>query len=47
MNAIAKSAGLQMAQSLESIVLQEAGASEKNRTLTQPLVDALWDSGLM
>lgn len=47
MNATAQSAGLQMARSLESIALQEAGPSEKNRTLTEPLVEALWETGLM
>tara|TARA_B110000503_G_scaffold19879_1_gene29718 strand:+ start:42813 stop:43955 length:1143 start_codon:yes stop_codon:yes gene_type:complete len=36
-----------MARSLESLALQEAGPSEKNRTLTEPLVKALWDTGLM
>lgn len=47
MNAIAPSAGLQMARSLEALTLVEAGASEANRTLSQPLVDALWTTGLM
>lgn len=47
MNAVVQSAGLRMARSLETIALREAGPSEENRTLTQPLVDALWDSGLM
>jgi hypothetical protein len=47
MNAIAPSEGLRMAQSVESIALAEAGPSESKRTLTEPLVDALWDSGLM
>jgi hypothetical protein len=36
-----------MARSIETIALAQAGPSEKSRTLTQPLVDALWDSGLM
>lgn len=47
MNAIVQSEGLRMARSIEATALAEAGPSEKNRTLTQPLVDALWDSGLM
>ena len=47
MNAVVQSAGLRMARSLETIALREAGPSEENRTLTQPLVDALWESGLM
>lgn len=41
------SAGLAMARSIESIALAEAAPSEKNRTLTEPLVQSLWDSGLM
>lgn len=47
MNAIAQSEGLRMARSIESIALQEAGPSEQQRTLSAPLVTALWDSGLM
>ncbi len=47
MNATVPSAGLAMARSIESLALQEAGPSEKNRTLTEPLVKALWDTGLM
>ncbi|MEZ5572488.1 MAG: acyl-CoA dehydrogenase family protein [Halioglobus sp.] len=47
MNARVESAGLRMARSIETVALQEAGPSEQNRTLTAPLVDALWDSGLM
>jgi alkylation response protein AidB-like acyl-CoA dehydrogenase len=47
MNAPAQSDGLRMAQSVETIALQEAGPSESDRTLTRPLVDALWSSGLM
>ncbi|MEM9255417.1 MAG: acyl-CoA dehydrogenase family protein [Pseudomonadota bacterium] len=47
MNAIAPSQGLLMARSIESIALEQAAASERQRTLTQPVVDALWDSGLM
>jgi len=46
-NAVVESAGLRMAKSVESVALREAGPSEANRTLTKPLVDALWDSGLM
>ncbi len=47
MNAPVSSDGLQKARSIESIALAQAGPSEENRTLTRPLVDALWDSGLM
>ena len=47
MNAPVKSQGLQMALSVEPVALAEAGPSEANRTLTQPIVDALWESGLM
>jgi len=47
MNAKAPSEGLRMARSIETIALAEAGPSEKDRTLTAPLVEALWDSGLM
>jgi alkylation response protein AidB-like acyl-CoA dehydrogenase len=47
MNAIAQSDGLRMARSIETVALAEAAPSEKNRTLTAPLVAALWDSGLM
>jgi len=47
MNAIAPSQGLLMARSIEATALAEAGPSEAARTLTQPLVKALWDSGLM
>jgi len=36
-----------MARSLETTALREAGPSEAQRTLTAPLVQALWDSGLM
>jgi len=42
-----QSEGLRMARSIETIALAEASPSEKQRTLTAPLVDALWDSGLM
>jgi alkylation response protein AidB-like acyl-CoA dehydrogenase len=47
MNAIVASDGLRMARSIEAVALAEAGPSEQNRTLTAPLVDALWNSGLM
>ena len=47
MNAIASGPGLDMARSIESIALAEAGPSEAARTLTTPLVNALWDCGLM
>jgi alkylation response protein AidB-like acyl-CoA dehydrogenase len=36
-----------MARSIETVALAEAALSEKNRTLSAPLVDALWTSGLM
>jgi hypothetical protein len=39
--------GLAMAKSIEKVVLDQAAACEEQRTLTQPVVDALWDSGLM
>ena len=47
MNAIAQSDGLRMARSIEDVALAEAGPSEQQRTLSGPLVKALWDSGLM
>ena len=47
MNAPATNASLAMARAIEDVALAQAAPSEKNRTLTQPLVDALWDSGLM
>ncbi|MEZ5570143.1 MAG: acyl-CoA dehydrogenase family protein [Halioglobus sp.] len=47
MNAIAPSQGFMMARSIEPVALEEAGSSEARRTLTEPLVQALWDSGLM
>lgn len=47
MNAIAASEGLLMARSIEATALAQAQPSEKNRSLTEPLVKALWDSGLM
>ena len=34
------------ARSLRGLIAEEAGASERNRTLTPRTVDALWDSGL-
>lgn len=42
-----QSPGLAMAKSIEQIVLDQAVAGEEKRTLPQPVVDALWDSGLM
>ena len=42
-----ESAGLRMARSIEAVALREAAPSEQQRTLTAPIVDALWDSGLM
>ena len=47
MNAPVSSDGLGMARSIEAIALAEAAPSEAGRTLTQPLVEALWESGLM
>lgn len=47
MNAPVTNASLAMARSIEDVALAQAGPSEKNRTLTEPLVQALWDSGLM
>ena len=47
MNVAAHSDGLSMARSIEPIALAEAAASEKARTLTPTLVEALWESGLM
>ena len=35
------------AVALREVTAEEAGPSEAARTLTQPLVDALWESGLM
>lgn len=39
--------GPSMARSLRPVMAQEAAASERERTLTRPVVDALWSSGLM
>ncbi|WP_372799340.1 acyl-CoA dehydrogenase [Litorivivens sp.] len=47
MNTATATDGLSMARAIEDIVLAEAGPSEQKRTLTEPLVNALWDSGLM
>jgi alkylation response protein AidB-like acyl-CoA dehydrogenase len=47
MNAPAANDGPAMARSIETIALAEAAPSEQQRTLTPPLVDALWESGLM
>lgn len=47
MNAPATNASLAMARAIEDVALAQAAPSEQNRTLTQPLVDAMWDSGLM
>ncbi|GAB5450139.1 MAG: acyl-CoA dehydrogenase family protein [Halioglobus sp.] len=47
LNAPANGPGLAMARSIEPVALAEAGPSEAKRTLTEPLVNALWDSGLM
>ncbi|MDZ7782010.1 MAG: acyl-CoA dehydrogenase family protein [Halioglobus sp.] len=47
MTAIEPGQGPHMARSIESVALAEAGPSEERRTLTDPLVQALWQSGLM
>jgi len=47
MTASTGNASLAMARAIEQTALAEAGPSEKNRTLTEPLVKALWDCGLM
>ena len=39
--------GLEMAKSIETIVTEGAADAEKQRTLPQKTVDALWESGLM
>jgi alkylation response protein AidB-like acyl-CoA dehydrogenase len=39
--------GLEMARSLRELIAEEAPASERNRTLTDATVDALWASGLL
>ncbi|CAN5457881.1 acyl-CoA dehydrogenase family protein [soil metagenome] len=38
---------LDRVQALRGLVQSEAGESERLRTLSQPVVDAMWDSGLM
>ena len=47
MKAVESSEGLRMARAIEAVALREAAPSERARTLTRPLVDALWESGLM
>jgi indole-3-acetate monooxygenase len=39
--------GAGIARSMRELVLAEAGPSEALRTTTAPIVDAMWDSGLM
>ena len=39
--------GVDMVDAMAELVASEAAASEQARTLTAPIVDALWDSGLM
>jgi len=39
--------GLSAVESMADLVLAEAQACEENRTLSAPVVDALWESGLM
>ena len=41
------SAGPEIARTLRPLTAEEAAGSERNRTLTQRSVDALWDCGLM
>ncbi len=45
MNAVGR--GFELARSIEPVVLENAAASEEQRTLSPAIVDALWDSGLM
>ena len=47
MTAIETVDGLTRAKSVESTVMAQAATSENERTLTRPVVDALWESGLM
>ncbi|HEB26969.1 MAG TPA: acyl-CoA dehydrogenase [Porticoccus sp.] len=47
MSSTNQSPGLAMAKAVEQVVLDNAAAAEKNRTLPSQTVDALWDSGLM
>jgi alkylation response protein AidB-like acyl-CoA dehydrogenase len=47
MNDAVNCAGLSMAHAIEETALAQAQPSEEARTLTQPLVEALWQSGLM
>lgn len=46
-DAAAVRAGVAMVDGVAPVVLAEAAAIERARTLTPPVVDALWDSGLM
>jgi alkylation response protein AidB-like acyl-CoA dehydrogenase len=39
--------GPEAARSLREVMAAEAGPSERERTLTEPVVSALWESGLM
>jgi indole-3-acetate monooxygenase len=47
MNQTADVAGVEAARTLRDLVAAEAADSERNRTLTDRTVDALWESGLM
>lgn len=47
MTAIENIDGLAMAKSVEQVVTEQAAAGEAQRTLTPPVVEALWESGLM
>ena len=40
-------AGVEMARSIRQLVLDNAEASERERTLNKETVEALWQSGLM
>lgn len=39
--------GADLVAALSAIVTEQAGASEQARTLTAPIIDAMWDTGLM
>ena len=44
---LTQQSGPDLVDAMADLVLAEAGACEDNRTLTQPVVDALWRTGLM
>ena len=39
--------GTELVESMADLVVAEAGACERNRTMTPAVVDAMWESGLM